>query len=76
MERKASLILLAAALVGAALTGCEPTNATATAEEEERYRNPKMEPPAEAGNMGGPAGAPEGAGPPPPPPAGAQAGPG
>jgi hypothetical protein len=76
MERKASLILLAAALFGAALAGCEPTEATATQEEEARFRDPIMEPPAEAGNMGGPAGAPEGAAPPPPPPAGAQAGPG
>lgn len=75
MERKA-LILVALAVCGAALFGCGDTQTSATPDEQATYQNPKMEPPAGAGNMGGPGGAPAGAAPPPPPPAGAQAGPG
>ena len=79
MERKALILLAALAVSGAALFGCGDTQTTATPDEQATYQNPKLEPPAGASNMGGPAGgggAPAGAAPPPPPPSDAQAGPG
>jgi hypothetical protein len=53
--------LLACGALGATLlilAGCPSagSQATATSEEESRFRNPVKEPPPEAGNIGGPPG--------------------
>ena len=68
-----------AVMLSLGVAGCSDTKTTATPDEQARYKDPVLEPPAEAGNMGGPGpsgGGSAAPGPPPPPPPGAQAGPG